>query len=179
MSINPFRSDLAIKGALLLVVAGFLAAFLWNADQQPPMVGRPMPDFNLPADSGGHVTLDDYKGKILVLNFWATWCGPCVEELPSLDRFARTFQGKGVEVLAVSVDDDDKAYQDFLAQHPVAMRMARDREKRASINYGTFKYPESYIAGRDGHLLRKIVGPADWMNDQVIGQFEEWLKQGN
>lgn len=173
---NPLRNDAAVKVLLLLVVAGFLTAFLWNADQNPPLVGKPMPDFSLEADKGGKVSLDDYKGKILVLNFWASWCQPCIEELPSLDAFARTFQGKGVEVVAVSVDDDDKAYNDFLQKHPLAMKTVRDREKRASINYGTFKYPETYIADRNGHLLRKIVGPADWMDERVIQQFQEWLK---
>src|SRR2546425_12354213 len=141
MSIGPLRNDRVVKALLLALVAVFLGAFLWNADQQPPMTGKPMPDFNLRADDGGKVKLDDYKGKILVLNFWATWCGPCVEEVPSLDRFARMFQGHGVEVVAVSVDDDDKAYKDFLVKHPVSMRTVRDPDKRTSINYGTFKYP--------------------------------------
>ena len=171
--------DLAIKGALLAAVAAFLGAFLWNADQKPPMAGRPMPDFNLPADKGGNVHLDDYRGKILVLNFWATWCPPCIEELPSLEQFNRKYASRGVEVVAVSVDDDDKAYQGFIAQHQLTFRLVRDPDKRTSINYGTFKYPETYIADRNGNLLRKIVGPADWMGDQMVAQFEEWLKPGN
>src|SRR6266404_6418809 len=173
MSLNPLRSDATMKALLLVMVAGFLAAFLWNADQQAPIAGKPMPDFDLPADQGGHVSLSDYKGKVLVLNFWASWCGPCVEELPSLDRFAKTFAGKGVEVVAVSVDDDDKTYQDFLIKHPLTMKTVRDKEKRTSINYGTFKYPETYIADRNGNLLRKIVGPADWMDERVVAQFQE------
>src|ERR1017187_4376612 len=171
--------DLAIKGALLAAVGVFLGAFLWNADQKPPMAGRPMPDFNLPADGGGNVHLDDYRGKILVLNFWATWCPPCIEELPSLEQFNRKYASRGVMVVAVSVDDDDKAYKDFVAQHQLTFRLVRDPDKRTSINYGTFKYPETYIADRNGNLLRKIVGPADWMGDQMIAQFEEWLKPGN
>src|SRR5437667_3260527 len=177
MSISPLRSDKAVKTLLLSLVAVFLGAFLWNADQQPPMAGKPMPDFKLPADKGGNVKLSDYKGKILVLNFWASWCGPCVEEIPSLDRFTRMFADKGVEVVAVSVDDDDKAYKDFLQKHPVSMLTVRDPEKRTSINYGTFKYPETYIADRSGNLLRKIVGPADWTDPRLISQFEDWVKQ--
>ena len=177
MALPQMRRDVLIRIGLLTLVAGFLAAFLWNADQKAPTAGRPMPDFSLPADKGGHVDLGDYKGKILVLNFWATWCQQCVEELPSLNRFAKTFQGRGVEVLAVSVDEDDKLYKNFLTEHKLDMPTARDPNKRTSINYGTFKYPESYIADKEGRLLRKIVGPADWMDPSMVGQFEEWLKQ--
>ena len=167
MATVPTRRDLAVKIGLLVAVAGFLAAFLWNADQEPPVAGRPMPDFSLPGEGGGHVSLDDYKGKILVLNFWATWCGPCVDEVPSLDQFAKTFQGKGVEVLAISVDDDDKAYNDFLKAHPVSMHLARDRDKRTSINYGTFKYPETYIIDRNGVMRRKFIGAVDWTDPEI------------
>ncbi len=168
--------DLAIKSALLLLVAVFLGFFLWNSDQQPPIAGKPMPDFDLPADKGGNVHLDDYRGKILVLNFWATWCPPCIDELPSLDQFQRAFKSRGVEVVAVSVDDDDKLYNDFISQHTLSMKLVRDHDKRTSINYGTFRYPESYIADKHGNLLRKIAGPADWMDDRLVAQFEEWLK---
>ncbi len=167
------KRDLAIKAVLLVAVAISLGALLRPGDSASPRPGHQIPDFDLEADDHGHVRLSDFSGKILVINFWATWCPPCLAEMPSLDRFQQLFAGRGVEVLAVSVDDDENAYRSFLAEHKVTLKTVRDPSKKVSALYGTFKYPESYIADRRGRLVQKIVGPEDWMGDRMLALFQE------
>ena len=162
-----------VKALLLALVAVFLGAFLWDSDQPAPSIGQRIPDFDLNAGNGERIRPADFRGKILVINFWATWCPPCVEEMPSLNRFQQAFAGRGVEVLAISVDEDEKLYRDFLQQHNVRMRTVRDPGKKVSSLYGTFKYPESYIADREGRLVRKIIGPADWMSENMVSVFAD------
>src|SRR5215510_4053262 len=108
------KRDILIRTALLAVVAIFLAAFLHDSSQAIPVIGQSLPGFSLENDGGRAVRLADLRGKVVVVNFWATWCPPCIEEMPSLDRFARTYAPRGVEVVAISVDDDEKLYKDFL-----------------------------------------------------------------
>ena len=165
--------DILVKALLLALVAVFLGAFLWNSDQAAPSIGQKIPDFELNADNGERIRPADFRGKILVINFWATWCPPCVEEMPSLDRFQKAFAGRGVEVLAVSWDEDAKLYRDFLEQHHVRMRTVRDPGKKVGSLYGTVKIPESYIVDREGRLARKIIGPADWMSENMVSVFAD------
>jgi peroxiredoxin len=159
--------DTGFKVLLLALVAVFLGAFLWDSDQAAPSLGDRLPAFDLTDERGARIRLADFAGKVVVVNFWATWCPPCIEEMPSLDQFQRTFAGKGVEVIAISLDEDEKAYRDFLAQRNLKIRTVRDPSKKVAMLYGTFKYPESYIADRQGRLVRKIVGPADWMDPRI------------
>jgi len=170
------KRDVLIRTALLALVAVCLAAFLRESGQAIPVIGQPLPAFDLEGDGGRAIRLADLRGKVVVVNFWATWCPPCVEELPSLDRFARTYGPRGVEVVAISVDDDVKLYRDFLQARNLSLRTVRDPSKSVAMQYGTFKYPETYIADRQGHLVRKIVGGADWMDPRVTEMFDELLK---
>ena len=85
------KRDILIRSGLLAVVALFLAAFLHESNRAMPTIGQPLPDFELANDKGGKVHFDELRGKIVVVNFWASWCPPCVEEMPSLDRFAKAY----------------------------------------------------------------------------------------
>lgn len=125
-------------------------------------VGDSAPNFTITADNGRTVSLAHFGGRLLVLNFWATWCQPCVEEVPSLDRFSKEMAGAGVVVVGVSVDKDPKAYQAFLSRANVSFLTARDPGANISADYGTFKYPESYIIDAQGRVVQKIVGATDW-----------------
>src|SRR5258706_2551734 len=132
------KRDIFIRTALLALVAVCLAAFLRESGQAIPVIGQPMPNFDLEADGGRPIRLADLRGKVVVVNFWATWCPPCIEEMPSLDRFARTYASRGVEVVAISVDEDAKAYRDFLQTRSLSLRTVRDPDKKVSAQYGTF-----------------------------------------
>lgn len=119
-------------------------------------------------DADRKVTLHDLRGQIVVLNFWATWCPPCVEEIPSLEQLQERYKGKGVIVLGISIDDDDGAYHQFLKDHKVNFITVRDQSKHSSILYGTFKYPETYIIDRNGIVRRKFIGAVEWGQPEIV-----------
>jgi len=120
------------------------------------------------ADSGATIGVPNFGGKVLVLNFWATWCPPCVQETPSLSQFAAQFKDKGVVVLALSVDRDEKSLPRVSEQIQTGLLTARDFTVHA--DYGTFMYPETYIIDARGKVQMKIPEPADW-SDPRLTQF--------
>jgi cytochrome c biogenesis protein CcmG/thiol:disulfide interchange protein DsbE len=119
-------------------------------------------------DSDRALTLSQYRGQIVVLNFWATWCPPCVEEMPSLVEMQRRMKAKGVTVVAVSVDVDEKAYQQFLKDHRVDLITVRDPSQKTANSYGTFKFPETYVIDRTGAMRRKFIGAIDWTAPDML-----------
>ncbi len=145
----------------LLVLAGCYGS------SRPPRIGEAAPDFTV-QDSERKVTLSQLKGQVVVLNFWATWCPPCIEEMPSLLDMQRKMKDKGVTVLAVSIDDDAGAYHKFLIDHRVDLLTVRDDRHASNALYGTFKFPESYIIDRNGVMRRKFIGAVDWTQPEVV-----------
>ena len=119
-------------------------------------------------DSDRTVTLSQLKGRVVVLNFWATWCPPCIEEMPSLVQMQQRMKAKGVTVLAVSVDVDQDNYQRFLKDHSVNLLSVRDADQKSNALYGTFKFPETYVIDRTGIVRRKFIGAVDWTEPDVI-----------
>ena len=134
---------------------------------RPPRIGEAAPDFAV-QDSTRTVALHDLKGKVVVLNFWATWCAPCVEEMPSLIQMQSRLKDQGVTVLAVSIDVDENAYNRFLKDHGVALLAVRDPEQKAARLYGTHGWPETYIVDRDGVVRRKFIGPVNWTHPEIV-----------
>jgi len=104
---------------------------------------------------------------VVVLNFWATWCAPCVEEVPSLVEMQRRLKAKGVTVLAVSVDVDDNAYRQFVRNHNVTLLTVRDPDQKSSALYGTHLFPETYVIDRNGVMRRKFIGAVDWTEPEI------------
>ncbi len=152
---------------------GILAANLLLAlaacygGSRPPRIGSNAPDFTI-KDSDRAVTLSQYKGQVVVLNFWATWCPPCVEEMPSLVQMQQRMKARGVTVLAVSVDVDQNSYRQFLSNHGVSLITVRDPEQKANSLYGTFKFPETYVIDRNGVMRRKFIGAVDWNEPEIV-----------
>jgi cytochrome c biogenesis protein CcmG, thiol:disulfide interchange protein DsbE len=145
---------------LLLVLSGCYSG------TRPPRIGSQAPDFTV-QDSQAKVTLSQYRGQVVVLNFWATWCAPCVEEIPSLVEMQRRMKSEGVTVIAVSVDVDENAYRQFVKDHNVNLLTVRDASQKSNQVYGTFKFPETYVIDRNGIMRRKFIGAVDWTAPDV------------
>ena len=135
---------------------------------RPPRIGSNAPDFTV-QDADRTVALNQYRGQIVVLNFWATWCPPCVEEMPSLVEMQRRMKAKGVTVLAVSIDVDESAYKLFLKQHGVDLLTVRDPKQKVPDLYGTHGWPETFIIDRNGVMRRKFIGAVDWTDPEITG----------
>lgn len=157
---------LARFSTVLCAVSLLLALSACYSGSRPPRIGSNAPDFTV-QDSQSKITLSQYKGQIVVLNFWATWCPPCVEEMPSLVEMQKRMKSKGVTVLAVSVDVDENAYKQFLKDHRVDLLTVRDPSQKSNNLYGTFKFPETYIIDRNGVMRRKFVGAVDWTSPDI------------
>src|ERR1700747_1968469 len=140
---------------------------------RPPRIGTNAPDFTV-QDSDRAVALRDLRGQVVVLNFWAPWCPPCVEEMPSLVEMQRRMKAKGVTVVAVSVDVDEGAYKQFVKDHNVNLLTVRDPSGKSNGLYGTFKFPETYVIDRNGVMRRKFIGAVDWTGPEItefLGKF--------
>lgn len=152
--------------AIPLGLALLLATGCYHGSR-PRRVGDAAPDFSL-QDSDRTVALSQFRGQVVILNFWATWCPPCQRELPSLMSMQDVARAKGVVVLGVSIDVDDSAYHRFLKQRNVNFLTVRDPDQKVSGIYGTHVWPESYIIDRQGVLRRKVVGPINWDAPDVL-----------
>jgi cytochrome c biogenesis protein CcmG/thiol:disulfide interchange protein DsbE len=161
----------------LILVAGVLYVFAAPSYRQgePSLAGRKAQDFDMQITGASH--LSDLRGKVVVLNFWASWCPPCLEETPSLNKLQQDIVAGGGTVLGISVDEDNDAYQKFLADNHVVFPTYRDATKKTATDYGTSMFPETYLIDRQGRLARKIVGPQDWQSPEVMRSINTLLKQ--
>lgn len=172
---SKFTLDRYIQIAMGAMALLLLVAIYMPLHETLVQVGDRAPDFSIKADNGRTYTQANFGGKLLVLNFWATWCPPCREELPSLDALQRTLGPKGLVVLAVSVDKDDKVYRDFLAANKVAITTARDPSQDINREYGTVQFPESYIIDQTGKVVEKIISSTNWMDERMVNHVQSML----
>jgi thiol-disulfide isomerase/thioredoxin len=150
---------ISIAIALLFILTGC------DRGQHPEQINTPAPKFSI---SDGHTSADlsHLRGKVVVLNFWATWCAPCIEELPSLMDLQRRMPQ--VAVVAISTDEDHAAYDRFLSDHNIQLTTIWDGKQTVNPLYGTFRYPETYVIDRKGNLRRKFIGPQIWTSPEII-----------
>ena len=137
--------------------------------------GDTAPYFAITTDQGKTVSRDNFDGKLLVLNFWATWCQTCIVEIPTLDAFQRQFGKQGVVVLGVSVYRNEKLYHQFLNRAHLSFETAIDPEANISASYGTFQYPETYIIDRSGKVVEKFISNQDWMDQAFLARVRKLL----
>lgn len=162
-----------LRGGIGLLAIALVYVIYGAIYQRVVEAGDAAPDFTVTTDNGQAVSLDHFGGKLMVLNFWASWCEPCVEETPSLSAFAEQYKNKGVVVLAVSVDKDPEAYHKFVERFHPAFLTARDL--RVHAQYGTFVYPETYVIDTSGKVLRKYAEAKNWMNQDMLSDINSLL----
>jgi peroxiredoxin len=163
---QSIKVDRLLRAGIGVLLIVFVYVIYAAIHERVVLAGDSAPEFSITADSGQTVSLPGFKGKVLVLNFWATWCPPCIQETPSLSQFAQQFAGKGVVVLGVSVDRDLGAYNAFLQKfHPAFLTV---RENKLHEAFGTFMYPETYIIDAKGKVVKKIAEGADWNDPQLV-----------
>ena len=158
----------------LILLAVVLTAGCYHGSK-PRGIDVAAPEFTV-QDSDRSVSLNQFRGKIVVLNFWASWCPPCVEELPSLMQMQTQLQDKGVVVVGISVDAEVGDYEKFLKDHSVNFLTVRDPGRQdgtnfiapVASNYGTFRFPETYIIDRNGVVRRKVIGPVNFTQPEMV-----------
>ena len=154
-----------VRRLLLAVVTAFAFAALPGCNTgngSLGLIGKPAPALALPA---GSPSLASLRGRVVVLNFWASWCAPCLEEFPSLETLQK--QMPSVTVLAVSFDQDPSAYENFLRKHPFALQSVLETPGRSDKAYGVTAPPETYIVDPNGIVRRKFVGAQDWSSPEI------------
>jgi peroxiredoxin len=146
-------------------VAAAVFAALWLSEPPPDPIrpGLPAPAFSLPRlDGQGELSLADLRGRVVLLNFWATWCKPCEDEMPAMQRLWQRLAGPGFELVAVSVDDGSADVEAFRARLGLGFPILLDPARDVAHAYQSFRYPESYLIDRDGRILARYIGPRDW-----------------
>jgi cytochrome c biogenesis protein CcmG, thiol:disulfide interchange protein DsbE len=148
-----------------VVLLSLLLSAGCDRGDHPTQIQTPAPAFTL-VDGSQTLQLSSYRGKVVVLNFWATWCAPCIEEIPSLNQLQRELPQ--LAVLGVSVDEDGDAYRQFLTEHRIDFTTIRDPARRISALYGTERFPESYVIDRQGRIRRKFISAQEWTSPEIV-----------
>jgi peroxiredoxin len=144
----------------------------------PLKTGLPAPDFTFPGLDGKMVSLSDYRGHIVLVNVWATWCPPCVDEMPSMERLYKELKGENFEILAISIDAlGTKAVAPFMKKYNLSFPALMNPGGTIKTLYQTTGVPESFIVNQEGILINKIIGPRDWAAPEIIGFFRDLLQK--
>ena len=164
----------AVIGVAMVVLVLF--AMPTYRQGEASIAGKTAQDFPLEVwGKPGHLT--DLKGKVVILNFWATWCPPCIEETPALNRLQKYVESRNALVLGVSIDEDPAAYEKFLKDYGIAFPTFREPTRKLALDYGTPVFPDTYVIDRHGKILRKFFGPQQWDSPDMLAYFDAVLGQ--
>jgi peroxiredoxin len=169
-----------VFGVVLLLGMALAAATHFLGDELFPVaVGSQAPPFHATTVDGTprEKTLADYKGKVLLVNVWATWCAPCRVEMPSIEKLHRDFGPQGLAVVAVSVDDPgaEARIREYAKELGITFEVLHDAAKEISRNYQVTGYPETFVIGREGAIRKKVIGAADWNSEANRALIRELL----
>jgi len=161
---------------LLIFLYGKLSRPSSSSNDMVPRVGQPLADFSLPDLQDHMVQLSSLRGKVVFINIWATWCPPCVDEMPTIQRLHDRLHAQGLEVLAISFDAlGTQVVAPFVRDYRLTFPVLLDAKNTIERLYRTSGVPESFIVDKRGHLVEKIIGPRDWAHPQMLMLFERLL----
>ncbi len=173
---------MSVRGAWLITAVIAVAAVyaLLAGSSTPSILGRgsAAPDFELPRLGGGALVLAELRGQVVLVNFWATWCGPCEDEMPAMERMYRALHPEGFELLAISVDEDETAVDRFREEMGISFPILLDPTHTVSSLYQTFRFPESFLIGRDGFVVERYIGPKEWGTPAYVARVRRLLAAG-
>jgi peroxiredoxin len=161
-----------------LLLIALAAAFYYQQRQAAGRAGFPAPDFALRDLDGRTHHLSDFRGKVVFLNLWATWCPPCRMEMPSMERLHQRLRGKDFVMLAVSEDESGAAaVQPFVQEMGLTFPVLLDPEGAVPPHYGVTGYPETFLIDRSGRVINHTIGPENWDSESVYQFLLQMLQQ--
>jgi peroxiredoxin len=163
---------------LLIVLLSLALATQEAASKDSSEAAKSAPAFELKDTAGTNVSLSEFKGKIVLLNFWATWCSACRAEMPGLNRLYTEFNSRGFVVLAVTIDHSEKLVRKFIAEKAINFPVLMDPEKEVSFDqYAVLTLPVSFLIDRNGVILEKLIGERDWESAEIKDKIARALKK--
>lgn len=176
-----------VQWVIIAALISLLGIGVWSARAQlgaelfPLRIGSDAPDFSaVPMAPGSEPkTIDDYRGQVVLLNIWATWCGPCRVEMPSMERLEQLLGPKGLRIVAVSVDvaGMESRINEFVEEMQLSFEILHDAPGEIRSQYQTTAVPETFIIGRDGKVRRRVIGADDWASPANVAFLERLLAE--
>lgn len=149
------------------------------AERAMPALGQPAPNFRLKDGQGNTVSLEQYRGTVVMLNFWATWCGPCRVEMPAMEALYRMFLRKDFEILAVSTDAQGTAVtRPFQRELSLTFPILHDADFHVALHYGARSLPMTFLIDRRGIIVDRVFGAADWQDPQAVDAIRDLVREG-
>ena len=162
-----------------LLFALCLVLFAACSKEEPVPVSKPLAaDFTLRDLDGKEHKLSDYRGKVVFLNFWATWCPPCRAEIPSMGRLNEVMGSKDFVILAVNADENIKDLEAFVKEVPHNFTVLSDADGKIQNLYKVFKFPETFVIDRQGNIVEHIIGARDWSSTEALKFFNAQIARG-
>ena len=157
-----------MKRLLTSMVLFLSLALNASAGELKPYTGPELPDFSLPDMKGVTHKLSDYRGQVVLLNFWASWCPPCVREMPSMQRLQDMLEGEDFTILAVNMGEDEKTVDAFLQKYPAGFTILLDKDGQALTQWKIVAFPTTFLIDRDGRISHALFGGLEWDDPEAV-----------
>jgi peroxiredoxin len=167
---NKTMRYILVALTFVFLTAGTSSA--WGIDE---LVGKKAPLFTLKDIHGRSVSLSSLNGKVVLINFWATWCPPCRDEMPSLNELYKRYKNQGLIVLAISTDRSDSGVIDFLSKHPVDFGVISDPDAKTSRQYKVFSLPTTFLLDKNGVVVKRYLGEEEWDSPETRNEIKKAL----
>ncbi|MGD0884490.1 MAG: TlpA disulfide reductase family protein [Thermodesulfovibrionales bacterium] len=168
-------AEKTVRYVLIVLIFVFITAETpspWGIDE---LVGKKAPPFTLNDIQGRSVSLSSLQGKVVLITFWATWCPPCREEMPSLNELYKKYRNQGLIVLAVSTDRSVSGIKDFLSKHPVDFEILLGPDTQTSRQFRVFSLPTSFLLDKSGVVMKRYLGEEQWDSPEIRNEIKKAL----